>query len=71
MGPSELDEAEHAALRSAAVWYYKRHAPVIAERVHDGSGAATVERERFLDLNSALAKLGVRLVLPDGVPQRD
>lgn len=69
--PSELEDAEHEALRSAAVWYFKRHAPMIAERADDRSGYATVERERFLNLHAALAKLGVRLALPDGISPRD
>lgn len=63
--PADLEQAEHEALRSAAVWYFKRHARIIAERADDGSAYATVERERFLDLHAALAKLGVRLALPD------
>lgn len=65
-----LEDAEHEALRSAAVWYFKRHAPIIAERADDRSGHASVERERFLDLHAALAKLGVRLALPDGISPR-
>ncbi len=61
----ELEQAEHEALRSAAVWYFKRHARIIAERADDGSAYAVVERERYLELHSALWKLGVRLALPD------
>ena len=63
--PADLEQAEHEALRSAAVWYFKRHARIIAERADDGSAYATVERERFLDLHAALWKLGIRLALPD------
>lgn len=69
--PALLEDAEHDALRSAAVWYYKRHAPIIAERADDPSGHASTQRERFLDLHAALAKLGVRLALPDGIRPRD
>lgn len=69
--PALLEEAEHDALRSAAVWYYKRHAPIIAERADDRSGHASAQRERFLDLHAALAKLGVRLALPDGIRPRE
>lgn len=67
----QLEQTEHDALRSAAVWYFKRHARIIAERADDGSAYATVQRERFLDLHTALWKLGVRLALPDElVPHR-
>ena len=61
----DLNAEEHEALRSAAVWYFKRHARIIADRADDGSAYATVERERFFELHAALSKLGVRLALPD------
>lgn len=61
----ELSVAERAALRSAAVWYYKRHARIIADEVDDRSALAVSHREDFLQLHAALRKLGVPVVLPD------
>jgi len=61
----ELTAGEQAALRSAAVWYYKRHARIIAEEADDRSSLAVSHREDFLQLHAALRKLGVPVALPD------
>lgn len=61
----ELSSSEQAALRSAAVWYYKRHARIIADEADDRSAFAVSHREDFLQLHAALRKLGVPLALPD------
>lgn len=60
-----LSDREQTALRSAAVWYFKRHARIIADEADDRSARAVVCREDFLDLYSALRKLGVPIALPD------
>lgn len=60
-----LTPGEHGALTSAAVWYFKYHARIIAEAVDDRSALAVTRREDFLGLHAALWKLGVRLALPD------
>lgn len=60
-----LNEREEAALRRAAVWYFNRHARIIAEEADDFSARARTHREDFLDLYSALRTLGVALALPD------
>ncbi len=62
---AELSVSEQAALRSAAVWYYKRHARIIADEADDRSAFAVSHREDFLELHAALRKLGVPVVLPD------
>lgn len=60
-----LTDDERRALVSAATWYFKRHARMIAEEADDGSALAVSHRERYLDLHAALWKLGIRLALPD------
>ena len=60
-----LTEREEAAMRRAAVWYFNRHARIIAEEADDSSALALSHREDFLDLYSALRKLDVALALPD------
>lgn len=60
-----LSDEELAALRRAAVWYFKRHARIIAEEADDLSARAVVDREDFLELHRALRKLGVPVALPD------
>lgn len=60
-----LTVVELAALRRAAVWYFKRHARIIADEVDDRSARATASRDDFLDLHAALRKLGVPVALPD------
>ena len=62
---AEPSVSEQAALRSAAVWYYKRHARIIADEADDRSAFAVSHREDFLQLHAALRKLGVPVVLPD------
>ena len=64
---AELNQDEVQALTAAAAWYAKRHESMISERADDPSASAVAERERYLTLHSALAKLGVRLRLPDGI----
>jgi hypothetical protein len=61
----QLSEVELAALSRAAVWYFKRHARIIAEEADDFSARAVVDRHDFLELHSALRKLGVPIALPD------
>lgn len=60
-----LTDEERQALLSAATWYFKRHARMIADEADDGSALAVSYRDRFLALHAALWKLGVRLALPD------
>lgn len=62
---SQLSTEEEAALRSAAVWYFKRHARIIAEEADDRSARAVAQRDDFLQLYLALRKLGVPIALPD------
>ena len=66
----ELTETEQAALRRAAVWYFKRHARIIAEEADDPSARAVAHREDFLELHVALRKLGVPIALPDELRHR-
>jgi hypothetical protein len=63
LGP--LSDREQAALRRAAVWYFNRHARIIAEEADDFSAHAVGHREDFLDLYAALRKLGAVVPLPD------
>ncbi len=66
----ELSDSELAALRSAAVWYFKRHARIIADEADDFSARAVVDRQDFLELHSALRTLGVSVALPDELRAR-
>ncbi len=66
----ELSATELAALRSAAVWYFKRHARIIADEADDFSARAVVDRQDFLELHAALRKLGVPVALPDELRAR-
>jgi hypothetical protein len=61
----DLSGEEVAALRRAAVWYFKRHARIIADEADDFSARAVVDRQDFLELHAALRKLGVAVALPD------
>jgi hypothetical protein len=61
---AELSEAELAEIRSAATWYAKFHARIIAERTDDPSAAAVAQRDRYLTLIAGLRKLGARVVDP-------
>jgi dihydrodipicolinate synthase/N-acetylneuraminate lyase len=63
----QLSERERAAVVEAAVWYAKHHTAIIAGSADDRSAMAVARRERFQDLYDGLAKLGVRLVRPDGL----
>jgi len=67
---AELSALEQAALRRAAVWYFKRHARIIAEEADDLSAWAVAHREDFLELHAALRKLGVPVALPDELRDR-
>lgn len=67
---AELSATELAALRSAAVWYFKRHARIIADEADDFSARAVVDRQDFLELHSALRSLGVSVALPDELRRR-
>jgi hypothetical protein len=62
---TSLSDVEQDALRRAAVWYFKRHARIIADEADDFSARAVTDRQDFLDLHSALRKLGVPIALPD------
>jgi hypothetical protein len=66
----DLTEREFDALVAAAAWYAKRHEGMISAVADDVSASATQQRERYLELHSALWKLGVRLRLPDGLALR-
>ena len=52
------------------VWYYKRHARIIADEADNRSAFAVSHREDFLELHAALRKLGVLLALPDELRSR-
>lgn len=60
----ELSDEEIAQIRSAATWYAKFHARIIAERADDLSASSVAQRDRYLTLISGLRKLGVRIVDP-------
>lgn len=62
---SSLSAAELEALRGAAVWYAKYQASAIAAEALDASARAAAEREEYLALVNALAKLGVKLRVPE------
>lgn len=73
-----LSDAELSALKSAAAWYAKYHARIIAERADDRSASAMAQRERYDALLSGLRKLGVRLrdplaqpTAPTGLEERE
>lgn len=55
------------ALAAAGTWYAKYHASVVAERAQDGGAMAVEDRREYLDLIAALAKLGVRVRVPDAL----
>ncbi|MEX2253614.1 MAG: hypothetical protein WD649_05625 [Thermoleophilaceae bacterium] len=63
----ELSADELVALRGAAVWYAKYQALVISDHAGDRGAHAVAEREEYLDLVSALAKLGVKIRVPDAI----
>lgn len=60
-----LSDAEQAAVRAAAIWYFKRHARIIADEADDESAGAVARRDDFVELHGALRKLGVPIALPD------
>lgn len=66
-GIEALTAEELAALRSAATWYAKYHASIIAEHADDRSAYAVTERERYRELIRGLRKLGVMVTEPDAV----
>jgi len=57
----EVSDEEFVQIRSAAAWYAKFHARMIAERLDDPSAMAVGQRERYKNLVSGLRKLGVRV----------
>jgi hypothetical protein len=65
----EFTVRELQALRGAAVWYAKYHASPISSAAHDPAAYAVAEREEYLDLIAGLAKLGVRVRVPDALRQ--
>ena len=60
----ELTEEEFVQIRSAATWYAKFHARMIAERLDDPSAMAAGQRERYKELISGLRKIGARVYDP-------
>jgi hypothetical protein len=60
----ELSEEEFVQIRSAAAWYAKFHARMIAERLDDRSAMAVGQRERYEALISGLRKVGARVFDP-------
>jgi len=60
----ELTEEEFIQIRSAAAWYAKFHARMIAERLDDRSAMAVGQRERYEALISGLRKMGARVFDP-------
>lgn len=58
---------ELQALRGAAVWYAKYHAAAVAQTAGDEAAFAVAEWEEYLDLISALGKLGARVRVPDAL----
>jgi hypothetical protein len=72
----DLSDEEIIEIRSAATWYAKFHARIIAERADDQSAMAVAQRERYLTLIAGLRKLGARVVDPTApvtslTPERD
>lgn len=72
----ELSDDEIVEIRSAATWYAKFHARIIAERADDPSAMAAAQRDHYLTLISGLRKLGARVVDPTApvtslTPKRD
>lgn len=61
---ARLSDEELMEIRSAATWYAKYHARIIAERADDRSAMATAQRDRYLTLITGLRKLGARVVDP-------
>jgi hypothetical protein len=64
---SHFTSREIQALRGAAVWYAKYHAAAVAQTAEDEAAYAVAEREEYLDLISALGKLGARVRVPDAL----
>ena len=65
LGIEQLTSSERSVLLSAAVWYFKRHARIIADEADDRSALAVARRDDFLELHGALRKLGMPVALPD------
>ncbi len=65
----QFSTREIQALRGAAVWYAKYHAASVAQTAGDDGAYAVAEREEYLDLISALGKLGARVRVPDALRQ--
>jgi hypothetical protein len=61
---AELSDEEMSEICSAATWYAKFHARIIAERADDPSAMAVAQRDHYLSLIAGLRKLGVRVVDP-------
>ena len=66
----ELTDGEVEAIAAGAAWYAKYHQRDLRTAEDDPSAAATVRREHFADLFSALEKLGVRMRRPDAIADR-
>ena len=61
---THLSDEELLEIRSAATWYAKFHARIIAERADDRSAMAVGQRDRYLTLIAGLRKIGARVVDP-------
>lgn len=62
-----LDPAELEAVRAAAVWYACHQAAHIGELAGHRAAFALSEVDEYRALIRGLAKLGVRLPLPEGL----
>lgn len=58
---AELSDDELFEIRSAATWYAKFHARIIAEGADDPSAGAVAQRDRYAQLIAGLRKLGARV----------
>lgn len=69
LADADLTPDEALALRGAGIWYANYHARRIAAQAQETAAYAVEDRRQFLDLVSALRKLGVRFALPDGLAE--
>jgi hypothetical protein len=64
---ADLSHEEMRALIDGAAWYAKYHQRIIANGADDRSAVASIRKEHFRDLYTALRKLGVHLRVPEGL----
>lgn len=60
-----LSEEELDALTRASTWYANYFAHELAAEAEETHSLAVAERKAYLDLVSALRKLGIRFAVPD------